>query len=328
MLEDKGHFVPGFEARVRTLLRERDENFTEGAREATSSRETFTDYHVKIGTKRLIGKVNPVILRQGVAYLQPFAKKDDVQANFSLLEFRDGSVVGGSAAALAQFSSPLFHNLQLKIKHEIIAILKKILARFNPEKTFLLETDSYYILRDDNIFFGFERYAHSFPPLEKFWLMPSEAYVLVPRSQLLTGLLTISLFRTEPDAFVQLRVEGVGNDTRLYMTTRNLADVPSTTTLECSRQAYPSYTTTATFPVWDLYLNVHAFINIVTCFDSAHVQFEILGDKAVLVSDAGDEFEAKTLLAASTAQQVAKLKARTAQTKAGSGTKTAGTEYR
>jgi hypothetical protein len=29
MLEDKGHFVPGFEARVRTLPRERDENFTE-----------------------------------------------------------------------------------------------------------------------------------------------------------------------------------------------------------------------------------------------------------------------------------------------------------
>jgi hypothetical protein len=105
MLEDKGHFVPGFEARVRTLLRERDENFTEGAREATSSRETFTDYHVKIGTKRLIGKVNPVILRQGVAYLQPFAKKDDVQANFSLLEFRNGSVVGGSAAVVKPAST-------------------------------------------------------------------------------------------------------------------------------------------------------------------------------------------------------------------------------
>ena len=29
MLEDKGHFAPGFEARVRTVLRERDENFTE-----------------------------------------------------------------------------------------------------------------------------------------------------------------------------------------------------------------------------------------------------------------------------------------------------------
>ena len=109
----------------------------------------------------------------------------------------------------------------------------------NPEKTFLLETDSYYILRDDNIFFGFERYAHSFPALDQFFKIPSESYVLVPRSQLLTGLLTISVFRTEPDDFVQLHVEGAGTDTRLKMTTRNLAGVPSTTTLVCSRQAKP-----------------------------------------------------------------------------------------
>jgi hypothetical protein len=230
-------------------------------------------------------------------------------------------------AALAQFSSPLFHNLQLKIKHEIIAILKKILARFNPEKTSWrpTATTSCGTTTSSSVSSATRTASRRSRNSSS---MPSEVYVLVPGSQLLTGLLTISLFRTEPDAFVQLHVEGVGNDTRLYMTTRNLADVPSTTTLECSRQAYPSYTTTATFTVWDLYLNVHAFINIVTCFDSAHVQFEILGDKAVLVSDAGDEFEAKTLLAASTAQQVAKLKARTAQTKAGSGTKTAGTEYR
>jgi hypothetical protein len=299
------------------------------ARESTAARETFTDYHVKIGAKRLIGKVNPVILRLGVAYLQPFAKKDDVQANFSLIEFRGGSVVGGSAAALGQFSSTLFHSLQLKIKHEVIAILIKVLARFKPEQTFLWETETYYILRDENFYFGFERSTHSFPALERFWLMPSEAYVLVPRSQLLSGLLTISLFRTEPDHdFVQLHIEGAGSDTRLYMTTRNLAGVPSTTTLECSRQAYPRYTDTATFPVWDLYVNVHAFIKIVMRFDSAHVQFEILGDKAVLVSDAGDEFEAKTLLAASTAEQVAKLKAKSAQTKTGSGIKTAGHERR
>src|SRR5271165_3764287 len=118
------------------------------AREVTFNPETFTDYHVKIGTKRLIGKVNPVMLRQGVAYLQPFARKDDVQANLSLIEFRDGCVVGGSAAALGMFTSSLFNNLQLKVKHEIIATLEKMLARFNPEKTFLLETDSYYILHD------------------------------------------------------------------------------------------------------------------------------------------------------------------------------------
>ena len=292
------------------------------ARELTSARETFTDYHVRIGDKRRIGKVNPVILRQGVDYLEPFAKKDDVEANFSLIEFRNGSVVGGSPAAVGQFSSPLFHNLELKIKHEIIATLKKVLGRFNPEKTYLFETENYYILRDDHLFFGFERFLHKFPPLDKFWELSSEAFVRVPRSQLLTGLLTISLFRTEPDAFVRLHVEGAGLDTRLHLTTRNPADVASTTTLECSRQAHPSYAATATFPAWDLYLNVHAFIDIVTYFHSAHVQFEILGEKAVLVTDAGDGFEAKTLLAASPAEQVAKLKARVAQTKPGPGPKT------
>ena len=87
-------------------------------------------------------------------------------------------------------------------------------------------------------------------------------------------------------------------------------------------------TSKATFPAWDLYVNVHAIIKIVTSFDSAHVQFEVLDSRALLVSDAGDGFEAKTLFAASTAEQVAKLKAKAAQTKAGSGTKTAGTEHR
>lgn len=279
------------------------------AREVTFNQETFPDYHVKIGTKRLIGKVNPVILRQGVAYLQLFAQKDDVQANLSLIEVRDGAVIGGSSAALGSFSSPLFNNLKLKIKYEFIAPLEKMLARFNPERTFLLETDSYYILRDDNLCFGFERYAHSFRPFGKLLIIPSEAYVLVPRSQLLTRLLQIAVFCPNSDALVQLHVEGAGPHTQLHLTTRILDDAPSTTTLECSRQAHPSYAATANFPVWDLFLNIHAFIKIVTSFNSAHVQFEILGSKAVLVSDAGDGFEAKTLLAASTAEQVAKLKA-------------------
>jgi hypothetical protein len=269
------------------------------AREVTLNPKTFTDYHVKIGTNRLIGKVNPVILRQGVAYLQPFARKDDVQANLSLIEVRDGAVIGGSPAALGSFSSPLFNNLNLKIKYEIIAPLEKMLARFNPERTFLLETDNYYILRDDNLCFGFERHAHDFPALGKFFKIPSEAYVLVPRSRLLTRLLQIEVFCPDSDAFVQIHVEGAGSDTRLHLTTRILDDAPSTTTLECSRQAHPSYAATATFPAWGLFVNVHAFIKIVTCFDSAHVQFEILGDEAMRVSDAGDGFEAKTLLAAS-----------------------------
>ena len=190
------------------------------------------------------------------------------------------------------------------------------MGRFNPEKTFLLETDSYYILRDDKLFFGFERYAHTFPDLKLFFKIPSDSYVLVPRAQLLTGLLTISLFCTDPEAFVQLRVEGAGNDTRLDMTTWNLAGVPSTTTLECSRQAHPGYN--PTFAIWDLYLNTHAFTKIVMAFDFAGVQFEILEFKAVLVSDVGHNFTAKTLLAASTGEQVAKQRARAAQTTAGS----------
>lgn len=273
----------------------------------TFERTDFTEYHSKIGEPQMKGKVNPTLLRNGVKFLQNFTRKDDIQANLSLIEFRDSEIVGGTLSALGVFSSELIGDLTMKVKYEAIQTFEKMLSRFNPENTYLFETDSFYILRDETLYFGFEATKHSFPATAQFFKIASEENVLIPRVQLLNSLFKLSVVNVDRDLTVNMALDGIGHDAVLTLTTEDASGKKSRDELKVTRRANEG--ADPSFEPWDINVNITGLIKVVGHFDTANVELELLAKKALLVLDEGEQYKASTILALQSEEQIAKRKA-------------------
>ena len=96
--------------------------------------------------------LNIEVLQSSLNYLSMFAKKDNLKENISLLEFRDSSVVGGSYTTIGSIQTTALEKVPLKIKYDVLTTFLKVIPFFYQEKVTLYETDSYYILRDQNVY--------------------------------------------------------------------------------------------------------------------------------------------------------------------------------
>jgi hypothetical protein len=77
--------------------------------------------------------------------------------------------------------------------------------------TLLFETDTWFLLRDAALTFGFERYNFTFPPVEPFFQQPSDNHVLASRAQLGAYLANLQSVSADRDSLVAIRVSGFGN---------------------------------------------------------------------------------------------------------------------
>jgi DNA polymerase III sliding clamp (beta) subunit (PCNA family) len=271
----------------------------------------FTDYHKKVGKPTTLGKVNPTVLRKAVAYMALYARRDDVQNQLSLIQIRDGELVGGSTAAIGVYGSAALNDVALRVKYESIAALEKMLGRMTEDATVLAETDSYYIFHDDHIYFGFEKPAYAFPPTDRFFAQPATSHVLVPRPQLLNSLYKLSVVSTDREHLVRVQSSGEGKcvvtleakDQTGKVSRDIIKDTPA-------RRGNAVNGAEPDFSDWDFNVNLAMFIKTVQHFETANVHLELLGDGKVLcVQDGDDSYSARTLLRVQTEEEVNRQRA-------------------
>lgn len=255
-------------------------------------RTEFVAYRSKVGEPTVVGLVNPENMRRGINYASTFVKRDDIQLNLSIVDIRDQSIIGGTYAAIGVYKSEALGDLSLKIKYDILGIVEKVLAKFHKENTSLSETDSFYILRDENLIFGFEKSSHNFPPVDKFFEIPVADYGLVPRPVLLNSLYKLSVVSVDKDLLVRVRIEGSGNDGVITLETQDASGKISRDDLQIFRQANGE----SNFDPIDVHLNIASLIKVVSHFETANVRLELLGNKAMLVKDEDEEFTASTIM--------------------------------
>lgn len=281
---------------------------------STYAKLEFVDYHNKIGSPRYLRQLPPDLLRKAINYTSLFVRKDDLQLNMSLLDIRDSSVIGGNYASIGVFESAQFDGLDLRIKYDIIKAFEAIMPRFNTENTHLFETDLFYIVRDENLYFGFEKTQSKFPPVAKFFEMKAPDHVLVPRVQLLNSLYKLSVVSVDRDLLVRTIISGSGTEATLTLMTKDATGKVSSDIISVLRNSNDA---PSAFEEIDIFVSINSFIRVVSHFESANAQLEVLGRKALVIKDEHEgEWHATTLLSALTEEVVAQQKAKREEARA------------
>lgn len=282
---------------------------------STYAKLEFVDYHNKIGSPRYLRQLPPELLRKAINYTSLFVRKDDLQLNMSLLDIRDASVIGGNYASIGVFQSEQFNGLDLRIKYDIIKAFEAIMPRFNTENTHLFETDLFYIVRDENLYFGFEKTQSKFPPIAKFFEMKAPDHVLVPRVQLLNSLYKLSVVSVDRDLLVRTIISGSGSEATLTLMTKDATGKVSSDVISVLRNS--NDLGGSDFEEIDIFVSITSFIRVVSHFESANAQLEVLGRKALVIKDEHEgEWHATTLLSALTEEVVAQQKAKREEARA------------
>jgi hypothetical protein len=133
----------------------------------TRSVESFHDFDeatigaLDPGSRR---SIDPQLVESAIAYVAPVAVENQTEEHFNLIEFREGRLVGGSRSAIAIFTAAGLNGLGMRIRYRFIDPVRTVLTLLDSEAA-LFETTRFYIIRDCNTAFGFEKPCRSFPDI-------------------------------------------------------------------------------------------------------------------------------------------------------------------
>jgi hypothetical protein len=257
----------------------------------------FTNYHAKTGKIKGLPSIpiSPEVLRKGLNYANLFIKKNDAYTALSVIEVRDGAVHSGFEGAIGVFKNPAF-DFELKVKYETKDIVEGMLGKFEGE-TRLTVTENYYIIRDLNLIFGFERCSYTFPSVEKLFNSKSETYARVNRDQLRNTLERLSTASMNENLLVEINISGEGSDGRITLSTRDDYGRVSSHQLVAVRKAIEEGVSSTQYPDWVMHVNIHAFIDVVNHFKSEHVDLEQrISGQAILIHDVVSGDDVQTLI--------------------------------
>jgi hypothetical protein len=131
----------------------------------TRSVESFKDFDeatigaLDPGSRRTI---DPQLVGAAIDYVAPAVSENQTKEQFNLIEFREGQLVGGSLGAIAVFAAAGLNGLDMRIRYRFIDPVRTVLARLDGQAA-LFETPRFYIIRDCETAFGFEKPHASFP---------------------------------------------------------------------------------------------------------------------------------------------------------------------
>lgn len=254
----------------------------------------FTDYHLKLSEPQYIAKVDTELLKAGIQYSKIFCKKDDTQLAFSLMDSKGAKLVAGNYTALGIFDSSL-EDMGIKVKFEALEAFSKILGRFNAENTHIFSTETYFILRDENLYFGWETTNLEFPSVEGFLSDKSaKDFILVLRDQLLKSLKKLSVVSRDKDTLVKIGVSGKGNTAKMILSIKDASGKTSRDEIKILRQSIQGET--SEFMDQECYVNMAGLIEIVSHFTSVNCNIRLALPKAVFILDSGEKFKTLTAM--------------------------------
>lgn len=255
---------------------------------ATFPEVEFTNYLAKVKNIKKVNCNTPLdTLQNALDFLSIFAKKDTVQQNLSIIESRDTCFFGGTSTALGVYQTEYLRDNPLKLKYEIINICNKVIPYLYAPKTIFYETDSYFILRDQNVYIGFEKTDATFPNVKGLLASePTDSYI-VPRANLLQGINKVSVAADK--SMLQLTVAGKGKDATLTIAIKDVAGRISKDVLRIER--------TKDCEDREYHLPTEVFTKVLAFHKSATVTISECRDKAVYIKDVETAFSTTAIIA-------------------------------
>jgi DNA polymerase III sliding clamp (beta) subunit (PCNA family) len=262
---------------------------------STADESDFVKYHASIGEPEFVGKIDTRLLEQAVSYTSKFVKKNDVQRRLSLIDCREGMMMGGTNACIAVFKAESLASVPFKIKFEVMNIISKLCSSFHSDNTYLFQTEKFYILRDENLYLGFEKTTYDFPEVNGILGKKTTGdYMLIPRDELRSSIKKLSVVSADRDLLIRCELAGSGKESTLTLVTKDNLGKSSKDIIGIFRGAdegrKPNYEERF------FNLNISALKSVVSHFDTSNVAFREIDGKAVLVSDEGEGFTTTTIV--------------------------------
>jgi len=257
----------------------------------TEENNDFIHFQNKIKDIKAVDcSLNLEVIQSALSYLSMFAKKDNLKENISLLEFRDSSVVGGSYTTIGSIQTTALEKVPLKIKYDVLTTFLKVIPFFYQEKVTLYETDSYYILRDQNVYLGVEKTDVTFPPLKHLLTAKIEESFIVPRALILSALQKLSVVTENKDTLIAFNVAGRNPSASLTLSIKDATGRKSKDVLPISRQD-----TTETYGAREYLVNLEAISKTFAFFKTPEICIQEIKDKAILVKDTNPLYSCTTI---------------------------------
>lgn len=264
----------------------------------------FVDYHSRLGKPTYLAKIDPAIYAKGIDYASKFSDRDEIQPQMSVLDLHDQSITGGSTTAMGNLKAAAFGDVSLRVKYEAIKLVAAVLPKFDKDNTHLFETESFYIIRDTTLYFGFEKSQHQFPNIAPILALKGANYSLAPRAALQSSVTRLSVVSTDRDLLIKVQIEGQANDGQITLSTEDASGKQSSDHFSVANFGQP-LTEPQTF-----FVNAGQLLKTINYFDSANVHLELLAGKALAIRDEQEGvFETTTVLTVMSPEKVQQLRA-------------------
>jgi len=264
------------------------------------------DYHNNCGIPKLLGELDPAALREAIRFLTMYVIRDDLQQNLSVIDFhpaapalpRDahhtetGRGVTGSASAIGVYDCTRLPRVPLRIRYNVVNVAAQLLARFHPERTRLFRAGNFFLLRDQNLYLGFDATDYSFPAVEQILAARADSHILIPREELDRHLLQLSIVNSDASTPVRWLLAGVGNSASLILEVSDIAGRVSHCALTVARRANDEFVARggrpADLPDLDFTVNLAALKSTIAYSKTAHVLLEFIGNALRIIAATAD----------------------------------------
>jgi hypothetical protein len=242
--------------------------------ELEANKERTIEYHNKIKEIKYLQKINLEVFQNSMKYISYFVHKNNLQKFLALAEFREGYLTGGSYSNLGIYQSDRFDNLNFRIGYENLNSLCRLPNYFNLENTHLFESEDYYILRDENLYFGIEKINFSFPSIEKFLKLKATETILLSRISLLNSLRRLSIV-LDDKMKINFKISGEDN---LKLSIKDLAGRISIGNLKIQRLD-------SKFEEREFSMELEPFQKVLHHFKNPKIEVRLIENKALILVD-------------------------------------------
>lgn len=278
--------VIDFEFIVETLLLKISSKRTN--LEFSTDNEVFVDYHSKMKEINHLKVLDVDIFRDSIRYVSNFVKRDSPHKSLSVAENKNGMLCGGCSGSVGIYSSPIFEGFSLKIGYENLNPIYKILPYFNLNNTHIFESETYYIIRDENVYFGFDKRCYSFPSVDKFLkAKKAEEKIILERKELLRGLNRLAIVNSNAKIPLNINISGMGKDTKIEFF---IIDKSGKT----SKDSFNVFRDGSNSKDLSFLINMDVFLKVVSHFSSNTVCLKYIEGKALLVVEEGEKYKVIT----------------------------------
>lgn len=245
----------------------------------------IVDYHLKLNNPTYLGKVNTERLKDAVKYLSYFVQKEGAKKNLLQADCMNKVLYGGSYTSVGIYKSRKFEHMNFKVKHEQLGSLVKILSNFNPKNTHFFETENYYLLRDENMYFGFDKSKYTFPSIEKFLKIKlSEDIIVIDRAKLIESLSKLSIVLSKSGSLVRFKIFKEADGTSLFkLFVRDASGKISTDILKIVREKGENEL--------EFIIDLDSFMKVISHFTSEKVCLQYVLNKALVIKDSAKDYE-------------------------------------